>query len=71
MKLLRTGGLVLFIVVALLLRTHLAAAAGKLVVGYAAMNARLTPLWLAEEQGYFSKYGGSRRRSFCEARRYW
>ena len=57
MTLLRTGGLVFFILVAAILRTQPAAAAGKLVVGYAAMNARLTPLWLAEEQGYFSKYG--------------
>ena len=32
-------------------------ASGKFVVGYAAMNARLAPLWLAEEQGYFAKYG--------------
>jgi NitT/TauT family transport system substrate-binding protein len=35
----------------------LAQAAGKVVVGYAAMNARMAPLWLAEEQGYFNKYG--------------
>src|SRR5258707_8346257 len=34
-----------------------AAAAGKFVVGYAAMNTRLAPLWLAEEQGFFIKYG--------------
>jgi NitT/TauT family transport system substrate-binding protein len=34
-----------------------AGAAGKFVVGYAAMNTRLAPLWLAEEQGFFSKYG--------------
>src|SRR5262249_42168607 len=32
-------------------------AAGKFVVGYAAMNARLAPRWLAEEHGYFAKYG--------------
>ena len=32
-------------------------AAGKFVVGYAAMNSRLAPLWLAEEHGYFAKYG--------------
>lgn len=37
--------------------TTLAQAAGKFVVGYAAMNARMAPLWLAEEQGYFAKYG--------------
>ena len=32
-------------------------AAGKFVVGYAAMNTRLAPLWLAEEQGFFNRYG--------------
>jgi ABC-type nitrate/sulfonate/bicarbonate transport system substrate-binding protein len=31
--------------------------ARKMVVGYAAMNTRLAPLWLAEEQGFFAKYG--------------
>ena len=48
-------------VVALLLALSwlatLAQAAGKFVVGYAAMNSRMAPLWLAEEQGYFAKYG--------------
>ncbi|HEX9454993.1 MAG TPA: ABC transporter substrate-binding protein [Candidatus Binatia bacterium] len=34
-----------------------AAAPTKLVIGYAAMSARVVPLWLAEEQGIFSKYG--------------
>jgi ABC-type nitrate/sulfonate/bicarbonate transport system substrate-binding protein len=34
-----------------------AAAPTKLVIGYAAMSARVVPLWLAEEQGILSKYG--------------
>ena len=34
-----------------------ALAATKLIVGYAALNARISPLWLAEEQGYLAKYG--------------
>lgn len=35
-----------------------AAAAGKpLVVAHAAMNARVAPLWVAIERGFFSKYG--------------
>ena len=34
-----------------------AAAPAKLVIGYAAMSARVVPLWLAEEQGILSKYG--------------
>jgi ABC-type nitrate/sulfonate/bicarbonate transport system substrate-binding protein len=36
------------------------AAAGappKVVVGYAAGTARLMPLWIAQEQGFFAKYG--------------
>jgi len=32
------------------------AAATKLVVGYAAINARVSPLWIADEQGYLKKY---------------
>jgi NitT/TauT family transport system substrate-binding protein len=35
-----------------------AAAAGKkLVIAYAAMNARVCPLWAPRERGFFSKYG--------------
>lgn len=33
------------------------AAPTKLIVGYAAINARVSPLWIAEEQGYLAKYG--------------
>ena len=29
----------------------------KVVVGYAAMNGRVTPLWIADEQGFLAKYG--------------
>ena len=29
----------------------------KLILGYAALNARISPLWLADEQGYLAKYG--------------
>ena len=50
-------GLVLAIILTAIVPNQSATAAGKLVVGYAAMNARLAPLWLAEEQGYFAKYG--------------
>src|SRR5574341_177782 len=35
----------------------LGAAPAKLVIGYAAMSARVLPLWIAEEQGIFTKYG--------------
>jgi len=33
-----------------------ASAPNRVVVGYAAMNGRLAPLWIANEQGYLSKY---------------
>src|SRR5512143_83357 len=36
---------------------HVAAAPFRLVVGYAALNARVSPLWIAEERGLFAKYG--------------
>ena len=29
----------------------------KLIVGYAALNPRVSPLWIAEEQGLFAKFG--------------
>jgi NitT/TauT family transport system substrate-binding protein len=29
----------------------------KVVVGYAAMNGRVAPLWIADEQGFLAKYG--------------
>ncbi len=34
-----------------------AAAPSKIVVGYATFTARIVPLWLAQEQGFFTKYG--------------
>jgi NitT/TauT family transport system substrate-binding protein len=34
-----------------------ASAPVKLILGYAALNARISPLWLAQEQGYLAKYG--------------
>jgi ABC-type nitrate/sulfonate/bicarbonate transport system substrate-binding protein len=57
MRILGVIGLLLAVLSAASLRTQPAAAAGKFVVGYAAMNARLAPLWLAEEQVFFNKYG--------------
>ncbi len=34
-----------------------AAPARKIAIAYAAMNARVAPLWIAKEQGFFAKYG--------------
>ena len=36
-----------------------AAAPRKIVIAYAAMNARVVPLWVARERGFFAKYGVS------------
>ena len=36
---------------------HAAAPPFKVIVGYAALNARISALWIAEEQGLFAKYG--------------
>src|ERR1041384_4709663 len=34
-----------------------ASAPGKIVIAHAAMNARVAPLWIAEDHGFFAKYG--------------
>ena len=34
-----------------------ASAPNKIVIAHAAMNARVAPLWIAEDNGFFSKYG--------------
>ena len=34
-----------------------AAVPAKIVIGFAAMNARVTPLWAAKEEGFFAKNG--------------
>ena len=36
---------------------YTAAAPAKSIIGYAAMSARVVPLWIAEEQGILAKYG--------------
>jgi NitT/TauT family transport system substrate-binding protein len=36
---------------------HAAAASKKIVVAHAAMNARVGPLWIARDRGFFAKYG--------------
>ena len=37
--------------------SYSASAPFKLIVGYAALNARISALWIAQEQGLFAKYG--------------
>ena len=43
--------------VSLVFGVHKAPAAATQIVGYAAVTARVMPLWLAKEQGFFTKYG--------------
>ncbi|MEX0804578.1 MAG: ABC transporter substrate-binding protein [Candidatus Binatia bacterium] len=47
------------LVLSLLFASHVQAAPAmrKIVVAYAAMNARVAPLWVARERGFFMKYG--------------
>ena len=44
-------------VVALVLQVSPAPAAAKIAISFAGMNPRQTPLWIAQEQGFFAKHG--------------
>jgi len=53
---------ILVTVIAIALQLHcalntFAAAPAKHIVGYVTYTARIVPLWLAQEQGFFTKYG--------------
>ena len=39
------------------LDTHAATAKPKVVIAHAAMNFRVAPLWVAQDQGFFIKHG--------------
>lgn len=49
--------IVFAIEVSCFLEAYGASAPAKLVIGYAATTARLMPLWIAQEQGFFAKNG--------------
>ena len=54
---LRTG-LIVLLALFLVPQNSWSAAAGKqVVIAYAAMNARVAPLWVARDRGFFAKYG--------------
>jgi ABC-type nitrate/sulfonate/bicarbonate transport system substrate-binding protein len=57
----KTSKQIVLVVVTFLLSlafgVHNARAATTNVVGYAAVTARVMPLWLAKEQGFFTRYG--------------
>ena len=44
-------------VVALVLQVSAAPAVAKIAISFAGMNPRQTPLWIAQEQGFFAKHG--------------
>jgi NitT/TauT family transport system substrate-binding protein len=51
-------GLLIIVALSLSPQDSQAAAAGKqVVIAHAAMNARVAPLWVARDRGFFSKYG--------------
>jgi len=60
-----------FICLLILLSSRLSAlsasAPSKLIIGYAAMSARVVPLWIAEEQGILTKYESIPSRSSSAA----
>ena len=48
-----------------------AATPAKFIIGYAAMSARVVPLWIAEEQGILAKYGVNSEQVLFVARPHW
>ncbi|MGZ8451577.1 MAG: ABC transporter substrate-binding protein, partial [Candidatus Binatia bacterium] len=52
----KTCGLIVGII-CLLAAPHTLRAAQEVMLGYANISARVSPLWLAREKGFFSKYG--------------
>jgi ABC-type nitrate/sulfonate/bicarbonate transport system substrate-binding protein len=47
----------LAVILTAVVHLHAAAAQTKITIGYAAVSPRTTPLYIAQEQGIFSKYG--------------
>ncbi len=44
-------------ILGIVLSPGLVAAASEVVIGYANISARVSPLWIAQEKGFFAKYG--------------
>ena len=53
----RSGFVLLSSISVFLLCCAESAAATRLVIGYSTINPRIAPLWIAQEAGYFQKYG--------------
>ena len=49
--------LVLFALALLSVESRPALSATKLTIGHSTINPRISPLWIAQEKGYFQKYG--------------
>ena len=52
-----TGLLVLLVLFLIAQNSWSAATDKQVVIAYAAMNARVAPLWVARDRGFFAKYG--------------
>jgi len=44
-------------ILSVVLTPGLLVAASEVVIGYANISARVSPLWIAQEKGFFDKYG--------------
>ena len=53
----RNYNLPLALVLGVLFSARLGLAASEVVIGYANISARVSPLWIAQEKGFFGKYG--------------
>ena len=53
----RNYNLPLALVLGVLVSARLGLAASEVVIGYANISARVSPLWIAQEKGFFAKYG--------------
>lgn len=53
----RNYNLPLALVLGVLVSARLGLAASDVVIGYANISARVSPLWIAQEKGFFAKYG--------------
>ena len=50
-------GFVIFALALILFQPAAALGATKLTIGHSTINPRIAPLWIAQEKGYFQKYG--------------
>src|SRR5881628_44210 len=57
MRTMKKFNLAMIFVFGVVLTPGLLIAASEVVIGYANISARVSPLWIAQEKGFFAKYG--------------